>query len=134
MDSPKGNFNDQLALTNGHSPQHSATIDFHPLQSPSRSMKMSSDYNRLEVPPNFSRKISADIPSTAREDPNFPNVLPIEAPAQKTSQKSKLKKVFSTWMIKKEKKENWMDQLEKNGIKTGVMVQDEAAVPPVVRY
>jgi hypothetical protein len=137
MDTHKGNFTDQLALTYAHSPQHSpqrsAITDLHSLQSPTRSM-MSSEQNRLEIPPNFSRKISADIPSAARDDPSFPNVLPIDTPAQKVSQRSKLKKVFSAWVLKKEKKDNWMDQLEKNGIKQGVMVQDEAALPPVVRY
>jgi hypothetical protein len=138
MDSHKGNFKDQLALNYNHSPQHSpqhsAITDIYSLQSPTRSMKMSSDQNRLEIPTNFSRKISAEIPSAARDDPAFPNILPIDTPAQKVSQRSKLKKVFSVWMLKKEKKENWMDQLEKNGIKKGVMVQDEAALPPVVRY
>ena len=138
MDSHKGNFKDQLALNYNHSPQHSpqhsAITDIYSLQSPTRSMKMSSDQSRLEVPTNFSRKISAEIPSAARDDPAFLNILPIDTPAQKVSQKSKLKKVFSVWMLKKEKKENWMNQLEKNGIKKGVMVQDEAALPPVVRY
>jgi hypothetical protein len=134
MDVTNGDFNDQLTLTDGRSPPHSATFDPHSLQSPTRSMKMSCDQSRPEVPPNFSRKISADILSSAREDPSFANILPIDASAQKVSQKSKIKKVFSAWMVKKEKKKNWMDQLEKNGIKTGVMVQDESALPPVVRY
>ncbi|KAF2790005.1 hypothetical protein K505DRAFT_377822 [Melanomma pulvis-pyrius CBS 109.77] len=129
MDTSK-NFNDQLALNmNGHSPERGVARG---LQSPSMSMKMSSDQGRLEAPRNFSRKISADIASALRDNPAYPNTVQIEP--QKSSQKSKLKKVFSVWMLKKEKKENWMDQFEKKGVKTGVMVQDEAALAPVVRY
>jgi hypothetical protein len=54
--------------------------------------------------------------------------------SRKEEQKSRLKKVFTGWMSKKDKKEDWMHRIEKQGVKEGVMVQDEAASAPVVRY
>ncbi|KAF2277779.1 uncharacterized protein EI97DRAFT_431856 [Westerdykella ornata] len=97
--------------------------------------KMSYDGSRLE-PPNFSRKISADLSSPRQLYHAYTKELSIAPPtlAVREENKSKLKKVLSTWMLKKEKQGNWMDQFEKKGIKTGVMIQDEAALPPVVRY
>lgn len=120
------NFDEQLQFhINGH-----ATMP-----------RMSADA-RLAAP-NFSRKISTDGPLPDRPfDANefaYPNVVRITATnSQKSASepKSKLKKVFSAWMLKKEKKDtgDWMHKLEKEGIKTGVMQQDQAALPPVVRY
>ncbi|KAJ4298260.1 hypothetical protein N0V90_006159 [Kalmusia sp. IMI 367209] len=128
MSSSSRNFDDQPKLrVNGHVPEHSSTVP-----------RSSSD-GRLHAP-NFSRKISTDGPLTDRPfdatEFTYPNVVQITAThAQKTQeQKSKLKKVLSGWMLRKEKKEDWMQKLEKEGIKTGVMMQDEAALPPVVRY
>jgi hypothetical protein len=54
--------------------------------------------------------------------------------SRKEEQKSRLKKVFTGWMTKKEKKEDWMHRIEKEGVKEGVLVQDGAASAPVVRY
>ena len=55
--------------------------------------------------------------------------------AGKEEQKSKLKKIFSGWIHKKEKKEDWMQKMEKEGIKEGMLVQDTgASSSPVVRY
>lgn len=103
----------------------------------SGSVKQSSDANRLGAP-NFSRKISTDLSSPQNFEHNVPyrNEVQIapQSEAQKDVNKSKLKKVFSGWMLRKDKKQNWMDQVEKNGIKGGVMIQDEAALPPIVRY
>ena len=82
--------------------------------------KMSMDRN------NFSRKISVDTP----DHPAFPNAVKL----QKSQQQSKLKKVFSGWMLKKEKKENWMHRIEKEGVKEGILVQEGGAHAPVVRY
>lgn len=82
--------------------------------------KMSMDQN------NFSRKISMDTPN----HPAFHNAVKLE----KTQQQSRLKKVFSGWMLKKDKKENWMHKVEKEGVKEGVIVQDGSAHAPVVRY
>ncbi|KAF2448239.1 hypothetical protein P171DRAFT_517821 [Karstenula rhodostoma CBS 690.94] len=92
--------------------------------------------------PNFSRKISTDgVQSDRSFDANrsgYPNVVQVSAAhdSKAPEHKSKLRKVFSAWALKKEKKrdEDWMQKIEKGGIKTGVMMQDEAALPPVVRY
>ncbi|KAK7181745.1 hypothetical protein DPSP01_008612 [Paraphaeosphaeria sporulosa] len=124
-------LDDQLKLrVNGHTLQHSG-----------HSFPRASADGRLAAP-NFSRKISADgLQSDRPFDANqvaYPNVVQITAThAPKAPEhKSKLRKVFSAWALKKEKKtdEDWMQRIEKGGIKTGVMMQDEAALPPVVRY
>ena len=86
----------------------------------SPSGKMSMDQN------NFSRKISMDTP----DHPAFPNAVKM----QKSQQQSRLKKVFSGWMLKKDKKEDWMHRIEKEGVKEGVLVQEGGAHAPVVRY
>jgi hypothetical protein len=76
---------------------------------------------------NFSRKMSVDTPTRS----TFSNEVKV---SRKEEQKSRLMKVFSGWMTKKEKKEDWMHRLEKEGVKEGVMVQDGAADAPIVRY
>ncbi|KAF2180704.1 hypothetical protein K469DRAFT_269030 [Zopfia rhizophila CBS 207.26] len=134
MDSSR-TFDDQQKLkVNGHARHHSTSSDSRPL-----SMKISMDHGRLDPPPNFSRKISTDVTTSNpnyEHDLAYPNVVQIKphAEAQKDEKSSKLRKVFSSWMLKKEKKGNWMDQFEKDGVKGGIMIQDEAALPPVVRY
>jgi hypothetical protein len=102
------------------------------LDNHSGSRKASSDWHRSE-PPNFSRKISTDMVSPRS---TYQHEVHISSQgALKEVNKSKLRKVLSGWVLRKEKKEdNWMDQFEKNGIKAGVMIQDEAAMPPIVRY
>jgi hypothetical protein len=107
-------------------------------QSPQARPKYSLDVARLE-PPNFSRKISSDMTSPrfqGRDHPGYQNMVEIgpKATPQKQETKSRLRKALSGWMLKKEKKEHWMDQFEKNGIKGGVMIQDEPALAPVIRY
>lgn len=76
---------------------------------------------------NFSRKMSVDTPTRS----TFSNEVKV---SRKEEQKSRLKKVFSGWMTKKEKKDNWMHRIEKEGVKEGVMVQGGAADAPIVRY
>jgi hypothetical protein len=76
---------------------------------------------------HFSRKMSVDTPTRS----TFSNEVKV---SRKEEQKSRLKKVFSGWMTKKEKKDDWMLRLEKEGVKEGVMVQDGAADAPIVRY
>ncbi|CAO2651626.1 Nn.00g041960.m01.CDS01 [Neocucurbitaria sp. VM-36] len=81
----------------------------------------------LEVPLSFSRTISMDAPShstTSHENKS----------SRREEQKSRLKKVFTGWMHKKEKKDDWMHRIEKEGVKEGVIVQDSTQVAPVVRY
>ncbi|KAH7379393.1 hypothetical protein DE146DRAFT_794034 [Phaeosphaeria sp. MPI-PUGE-AT-0046c] len=76
---------------------------------------------------NFSSNVSVDTPTRS----TFSNEVKV---SRKEEQKSRLKKVFSGWMTKKEKKDDWMHRIEKEGVKEGVMVQGGAADPPVVRY
>jgi hypothetical protein len=76
---------------------------------------------------NFSRKMSVDTPTRS----TFSNEVKV---SRKEEQKSRLKKVFTGWMTKKEKKDDWMQKIEKEGVKEGVMVQDGAASAPIVRY
>ncbi|KAF2678192.1 hypothetical protein K458DRAFT_436091 [Lentithecium fluviatile CBS 122367] len=125
-------LDDQLALrpnTSAHVPRRSTSTI-------SQSGKPSTD-GRLHAP-NFSRKISTDVPPPSRpvdkDMTPYSNVVQISGPTGKEEQKSKLRRVFSGWMLRKEKKEDWMGKFEKQGIRNGVMVQEEAALPPVVRY
>lgn len=77
---------------------------------------------------NFSRKTSLDntAHTTVSNDPK---------PTKKEEQKSRLKKVFSGWMTRKSKKDDWMDKIERDGVvKEGVLVQEGTTVSPVVRY
>jgi hypothetical protein len=78
---------------------------------------------------NFSRKMSVDTPTTSRSQ--FSSEVKV---SRKEEQKSRLKKVFSGWMTRKEKKDDWMQRIEKEGVKEGVMVPEGAAGAPVVRY
>lgn len=134
MESTK-DISHQLRLANpGHTySQHSSSA----AQSPS--LRPSNENNRLAPAPNFSRKISTDIAGNQRgneTDAAYSNTVQIapQTVKQKAENKSVFRKVFSSWASKKDKKNNWMDKLEKDGIKEGVMIQDEAALPPVVRY
>lgn len=80
---------------------------------------------------NFSRKMSVDVPSRSAYNKEVVQV------AKKEEQKSRLKKVFSGWLGKKEKKEkkdDWMRKIEQQDVKEGVMVREGAAGAPVVRY
>jgi hypothetical protein len=76
---------------------------------------------------NFSRKMSVDTPSRS----TFSNEVRL---SRKEEQKSTFMKIFSGWMTKKEKKDDWMHRLEKQGVKEGIIEQDGAATAPVVRY
>ncbi|KAF1828892.1 hypothetical protein BDW02DRAFT_511247 [Decorospora gaudefroyi] len=86
-----------------------------------------SNSNRSVDPSNFSRKMSLDSPARKHlsNEPKTPG---------KEEQRSKLKKIFSGWMTKKEKKEDWMHKLEREGVREGVLVQEGTATSPVVRY
>ncbi|KAI8942155.1 hypothetical protein NX059_000244 [Plenodomus lindquistii] len=76
---------------------------------------------------NYSRKMSVDS-SPRHTISNEPK------PVKKEEQKSRLKKVFTGWMTKKDKKDDWMHKLEKEGVKEGVLVQDASTTSPVARY
>lgn len=75
---------------------------------------------------NFVHKLSVDSPDHI--------ISPTNVKTQRSQQQSRLKKVFSGWMLKKEKKEDWMHKIEKEGVKEGVLVRDGNAHTPVVRY
>jgi hypothetical protein len=133
------NLDDTLKLKYQLQPPSSGHVRQHSTGTVSRSpsMKVSIDGNGRLAAPNFSRKISTDLasPRTIDSSYQYQNTMKIAAEpgTSKEEHKSKLKKVFSGWMLRK-KNENWMDQFEKNGIKTGVMTQDEPAAPPIIRY
>ncbi|OCK75703.1 hypothetical protein K432DRAFT_397056 [Lepidopterella palustris CBS 459.81] len=89
--------------------------------------------------PNFSRKISMDTSAptnTKTDDRRYPNSVEVTALPICQDKQSKLRKVLSGWMLggKKEKKGNWMDKLEQNGVKGGIMIHDKAAHAPIVKY
>jgi hypothetical protein len=118
---------------NGYAPQRSTST-----ASKSPSTQLSSDARHA---PNFSRKISSldfSCSQMGEQDPAYVRAIQIPGSGQhkeKEDKKSSLRKVLSGWMVRKEKKDDWMQQLERRGIKGGVMTQDEeAALPPVVRY
>lgn len=60
--------------------------------------------------------------------------LPSTVKLEKSHQQSRLKKVFTGWITKKEKKDDWMHKVEKEGVKEGVLVQEGGSHVPVVRY
>jgi hypothetical protein len=147
------NKNNATAASQHSGLNFNASLDFDEMMSAMGSSKANSDSHhagvkysldaaRLDPPvaPNFSRKISADLTSPRFQDrghPGYQNIVEIEPKAgagKDGNNKSKLRKALSGWMLRKEKKEHWMVQFEKNGIKGGLMIQDEAALPPVVRY
>ena len=75
----------------------------------------------------FSRKMSVDssLGTMSKES----------KPTKKDEQKSRLKKVFSGWMMRKEKKQaDWTHSLEKETVKDGVLLQEGSAPNPMVRY
>ncbi|KAH8719271.1 hypothetical protein GQ44DRAFT_741984 [Phaeosphaeriaceae sp. PMI808] len=75
---------------------------------------------------NFSSKMSADVPRSS-----FSTEVKL---SRKEEQKSRLKKVFTGWMHRKAGKEDWMQRVEKEGVKDGVLVQGSVNGVPVVRY
>ncbi|KAF1925727.1 uncharacterized protein M421DRAFT_423565 [Didymella exigua CBS 183.55] len=101
-----------LAPRNGHVRHQSTDI--------SSLGKMSMEQN------SFPRTTSVDTP----DQHAFHNVEKL----QKTQQQSKLKKVFSGWMLRKEKKVDWMSKVEKQGVKEGVLVQEDHTHGPAARY
>jgi hypothetical protein len=131
--SSDSHLDDRLALRPNNDPRYAPHRSTSTL---SHSGKPSTD-GRLHAP-NFSRKISNDLPrppqSSGNENNQYKNVVHIAGAAGKEEQKSKLRRVLSGWMLRKEKKEDWMGKVEKQGVKNGLMVQEEAALAPVVRY
>ena len=81
--------------------------------------------------PNFSRKISIDNACARMADAKYPNAVKL-----KSEDKKGLRRVISAWFNKKES--NWMDRVEKEGAKGGLILATEkkssTGAPPVVRY
>ncbi|EKG10965.1 hypothetical protein MPH_11968 [Macrophomina phaseolina MS6] len=119
-------------VDSGHTPEEE--------QSRKPSMKISIDHFRGEAP-NFSKKISAEkLVQQRGQEQRYRYKAEIKAnntlAAKPAGNAKGLKKMFSHLGLggKREKKETWMDKFEKNGVKGGVLVHDEAAGAPVVRY
>ncbi|KAF2431785.1 hypothetical protein EJ08DRAFT_696267 [Tothia fuscella] len=89
--------------------------------------------------PNFSRKISIDTQGRIY-DPHHPNIVQITAlpqmPPRRPANFAALRKVLSKLELKDKNKPmlTWMDRFEKDGIKSGVLVQENASPAPFVRY
>ncbi|KAF2086490.1 hypothetical protein K490DRAFT_66682 [Saccharata proteae CBS 121410] len=124
-------------------PSPSFTVSTHSHDSQQRqrrpSMKISIDHWRGEMP-NFSKKISMEAPRKARLNAGpgqFKTSVVLGADDAEARQAKGLRKVFSSMGLggKKAKKEQtWMDRVERAGIREGVLVHDEAAGSPVIRY
>lgn len=121
-------------VDSGHSPDE-------PDQNRKPSMKISIDHFRGEAAPNFSKKITAEKPAEYHgQEPRYKYKAEIKANntlATKSPGNPKgLKKMFSHLGLggRREKKETWMDKFEKNGVKGGILIHDEAAGSPIVRY
>lgn len=99
------------------------------------------DMKSRRLTPNFSRKVSVDHGTPV--EALFPNTVQISAtPPQPTKAHKAAENAlpvkrggFRALFTKKSKKQlNWMDTLEKGGVKQGVIAFDSAAGAPVVRY
>ncbi|KAL0263513.1 hypothetical protein SLS55_002493 [Diplodia seriata] len=120
-------------VDSGHSPDEHC-------QGRKPSMKISIDHFGGEAP-NFSKKIRSERPVHQHgKEQRYKYKAEIKANNTLESGSSGnvkgLKRMFSHFGLggKREKKETWMDKFEKNGVKGGVLVHDEAAGAPVVRY
>jgi hypothetical protein len=85
---------------------------------------------------NFSRKISVDNQGVVF-DPRFPNIVEITAlpqiPAKKQSFAT-LRKVLSKFDLKGGRTTTWMDKMEADGIKTGIIVHNDESPVTIIRY
>ncbi|KAK0659634.1 hypothetical protein DIS24_g3986 [Lasiodiplodia hormozganensis] len=121
-------------VDSGHSPDEGC-----PGHKPS--MKISIDHFHGE-PPNFSKKMigSDRAGQQGGQEQRYKYKAEIKANNTLASGSSGnvkgLKKMFSHFGLggKREKKETWMDKFEKDGVKGGILIHDEAAGAPVVRY
>ncbi|KAL6704866.1 hypothetical protein ACN47E_007549 [Coniothyrium glycines] len=100
--------------TPGHNRQRSGDADSLPT-----SITKSTD------PASSSRNVSLDITAKSHSSGGSKGI-------RKEEQKSRLRKVFSGWILKKDKKDGWMHRMEKESVKDGALVP-EGAASPVVR-
>ncbi|OAL48400.1 hypothetical protein IQ07DRAFT_613092 [Pyrenochaeta sp. DS3sAY3a] len=81
----------------------------------------------IEIP-SFAHKMSMDALTSRSTTSKEAKIT------RKEEHRSRLKNIFSGWIHRKEKKDDWMHKIEKQGVKEGVIVQDGGSVAPVVRY
>lgn len=94
-------------------------------------------YDKTDIPPalnsnmaNQGRKVTNKVKDDTR-DPKYRHITEITPPPPVPPKDDKK----AWWQLKKQKKSmTWMDQLEKLGIKDGVLLNDEVAGSPIVRY
>lgn len=79
-------------------------------------------------------KLSIDTAKAAAYDTKHSNVMDIKSYASPPPVPPKDRKWWSLGKQKQKKPMTWMEQLEKLGIKDGVMVEDQTAGSPIVRY
>ncbi|GME64213.1 putative serine threonine-protein kinase dyrk2 isoform x1 [Neofusicoccum parvum] len=126
------NRSDPSLVDSGHSPDDS-------YQGRKPSMKISVDHFRGETP-NFSKKISTEKMLQNTHDHRYKYKAEIKAnntlATGSQANVKGLKKMFSHLGLggRREKKETWMDKFEKDGVKGGILIHDEAAGAPIVRY
>ncbi|KAJ9667034.1 hypothetical protein H2201_002868 [Coniosporium apollinis] len=88
---------------------------------------------------NFSRKISTDTGGRSY-DASYPRLVEISSADSNRLREKKstgFRKVINAFVSgnkKKEKPMTWMDRIEREGVKGGIMYHDEAAGAPIVRY
>lgn len=88
---------------------------------------------------NFSRKISTDTAGRSY-DTSHPRLVEISSADNNRLREKKstgFRKVINAFVSgskKKEKPMTWMDRIEREGVKGGIMYHDEAAGAPIVRY
>ncbi|KNG45346.1 hypothetical protein DDE82_002465 [Stemphylium lycopersici] len=116
-----------LSSTTNIDPRLERNSGTHTLQRSGHGSSAANSHRSAEAS-SFSHKISLD--SETRKTTSSEPKTPV-----REEQKSKLKKIFTGWMHKKDKKEDWMQRMEKDSIKEGVLVQEgDALASPVVRY
>lgn len=87
--------------------------------------------------PNFSRKFSADDYSRMF-DTRYQNMLEVTdaagPAAVATATPPAREKKRHWWQGKPKREETWMDTVVKSGCRSGVMLRDDVAGAPIVRY
>lgn len=90
-------------------------------------------------PPNFSRKVSMDDQNTARsmqEARLLPNLAEISVTPRPLPTLGPAKEQRKWWQrkMKKVAGRDWMDEVAKSGAHGGVLLTDDVAAAPIVRY
>lgn len=88
---------------------------------------------------NFSRKISTDTAGRSYDAsyPRLVEISPSDGVRLREKKSTGFRKVINAFVMgnkKKEKPVTWMDRIEREGVKGGIMYHDDAAGAPIVRY